>query len=136
VAEPVKRGDMWSVRIELPPDPVTGERKRTRLTARTKRELEALVAKTRTNVQEGTYVQPDKQSFGAYLTYWLETHGGNLRATTLASYRQTVDKHIIPALGAVPLQKLTAGQLHGYYAAKLTSGRADGKGGLSSRTVR
>lgn len=136
MAEPVKRGDVWTVRIELPPDPVTGERKRTRLSARTKRELEALVAKTRTNVQVGTYVQPDRQSFGQFLSYWLETHGQNLRATTLASYRLIVEKHVTPFLGNVPLQKLTAGQLQGYYAAKLKSGRVDGKGGLSPRSVR
>jgi hypothetical protein len=106
MAEPVKRGDMWSVRIELPPDPMTGKRKRTLLTARTKRELEALVTKTRTNVQEGTYVQPDKQSLGPYLTYWLETHGGNLRATTLASYRATMRQS---SAIAVPMAKGTLG---------------------------
>ena len=43
--------------------------------------------------------------------------------------------HIIPALGTVPLQRLTAAQLNSLYADLLAGGRCDGKGGLSPRTV-
>jgi integrase len=43
--------------------------------------------------------------------------------------------HIIPALGTVPLQRLTAAQLNALYADLLAKGRRDGKGGLSARTV-
>ena len=42
----------------------------------------------------------------------------------------------IPALGAIPLSQLTPQDLQTYYGEKLASGRRDGKGGLSPRTVR
>ena len=45
-------------------------------------------------------------------------------------------KHLIPALGSVPIQQLTSSRIQSYYTEKLTSGRRDGKGGLSPRTVR
>ena len=38
--EPVKRGDSWTVVVDIGPDPVTGKRRRKRVTARTKREVE------------------------------------------------------------------------------------------------
>lgn len=44
-------------------------------------------------------------------------------------------KHLIPTLGSIPLQQLTPARLQAYYTEKLTSGRRDGKGGLSPRTV-
>ena len=43
---------------------------------------------------------------------------------------------MIPALGAIPLSQLTPQDLQTYYGEKLASGRRDGKGGLSPRTVR
>jgi integrase len=47
-----------------------------------------------------------------------------------------VDKHISPRIGSTPLQKLNAPQLNAMYADMLKSGRRNGKGGLSVRTVR
>ena len=55
---------------------------------------------------------------------------------TLERYREIVDCHLIPALGAIPLGKLQAVHVQGYYAQALTSGRRDGKGGLSAQTAR
>ncbi len=46
-----------------------------------------------------------------------------------------VHAHIVPALGAIPLQKLAAEDLNTMYAALLEGGRRDGKGGLHPRTV-
>ena len=46
------------------------------------------------------------------------------------------ETHIIPALGTVPLQRLSAAQLNKLYADLLADGRRNGKGGLSPRTVR
>lgn len=47
-----------------------------------------------------------------------------------------VEKQVIPRLGGIPLQKLTPGHLNAAYADMLASGRRDGRGGLSPRTVR
>jgi integrase len=47
-----------------------------------------------------------------------------------------VKKYLIPSLGQIPLTRLRPEHLQRFYADKLSSGRADGKGGLSARTVR
>ena len=60
-----------------------------------------------------------------------------LRASTFDSYRRNIELHVVPAIGAVPLQKLTPEHLDTFYAELLTSGRRNGKGGgLSVKSVR
>lgn len=50
-------------------------------------------------------------------------------------YRLIADKHLIPALGHIRLDKLTPEAIQAYYTDKLRNGRTDGRGGLSARTV-
>jgi integrase len=59
-----------------------------------------------------------------------------LAPSTRASYAKNIRLHVTPALGAVPMAKLTGLQLDALYRELETSGRVDGQGGLSSRTVR
>jgi len=47
-----------------------------------------------------------------------------------------VKKYLIPSLGQLPLTQLRPEHIQRFYAEKLAKGRADGSGGLSSRTVR
>jgi integrase len=57
------------------------------------------------------------------LCYWLDTEiVHNHRETTILRYRNTIYKHLIPGLGAMPLQKLTPAQVQKFYADKLASG--------------
>lgn len=51
-------------------------------------------------------------------------------ATTVYAYQQMIDNHITPAIGSVPLQKLTPTMLQQYYAVKIREGK------ISSNTVR
>jgi integrase len=135
MAEPVKRGDKWTVRVELPPDPVTGERKRTRITARTKAEVKRLVTEAEHAVLRGSYVEPVRQTFGEYLTSWLNLEARNrVRATTLSSYEQLARLHILPAIGGISLQKLHQSHLQALYRDKLAS--TDDTKGLSARSVK
>jgi len=54
---------------------------------------------------------------------------------TQESYQYLIRKHIIPSLGGIPLSELQPQNIQSYYAGKLKDGRADGKGGLSARSV-
>jgi len=47
-----------------------------------------------------------------------------------------VESHIIPALGALPLQHVNASHINAFYARLLSEGRGKDKGGLSASTVR
>ena len=50
-------------------------------------------------------------------------------------YEEIVKLHLIPAFGSIPLVALKPQHIQKYYAKALQSGRRDGKGGLSARTV-
>ncbi len=60
----------------------------------------------------------------------------SVRPTTLDHYQRIVEAHVLPRLGAVPLQRLTAAKLNAFYADVLAGGRRDGRGDLSPKTVR
>lgn len=82
-----------------------------------------------------------KLTLGGWLQRWLITLDlavelGDLAPNTRLWYRSATEQHIIPGLGAIRLDRLTAADLEGFYAEKLRSGRVDGKGGLSAVSVR
>ena len=58
------------------------------------------------------------------------------KIATRERYGELIEKHIIPNIGAVELQKLDGPQIDIFYATLGNSGRRDGNGGLSPQTVR
>ena len=66
---------------------------------------------------------------------WLQEAQHNVAPKTHQRYKEIVDLHLIPALGALPLGKLQPSQVQAYYNKALSSGRRDGAGGLSAQTV-
>jgi integrase len=82
----------------------------------------------------GEWVEPSKQRLDGYLAEWIDTQ--RLGPATLASYRKNIRLHIAPYLGATPLSRLTGAAVDAWMRQLETSGRADGRGGLSARTVR
>lgn len=88
-------------------------------------------------VDRGTYVAPERTTFGRYLTEeWLPSL--RVKPSTAASYRRYVLRHLVPALGEVRLDGLTPQMLTAFYRGMETPGaRLDGQpGALSPRTVR
>lgn len=93
----------------------------------------ALRAEIRT-LEVGEWVEPTKQRLDAYLDEWVA--GLRLSASTLSSYRKNIRLHIAPYPGETPLSRLTGAAVDAWMRRLETSGRADGRGGLSARTVR
>src|SRR5687767_13494554 len=110
-------GTAYRVRVELPADPVTGERRRASKTATTKKEAERLLAEWVTEINRGTVVEPTKVTVAELLNRWMNTVAAhNVRATTLEDYRATINKHIIPAIGGIPAQRLTPETVQSFYS--------------------
>lgn len=65
---------------------------------------------------------------------WQEENG-HVKPTTRERYRALIEKHIQPELGAYRVCDLTEELLKLFVEKKLKSGRLDGKGGLSPKTV-
>jgi integrase len=88
-------------------------------------------------MEEQTYVAPKKVTVKSFLDGWID--GAQLRASTLESYRRNVKLHVLPTLGHLKLQSLSAQHLNELYRKLEKSGRLDESRmgeALSPRTVR
>ncbi len=99
------------------------------------------------NKLKGSLAPPEPETprssttFGEWMDFWYQNHSKpNLRPKAQDDYENCIYQHILPALGNVPLDRLTAGDLQQFYARLKQNGRlraADRYGpGLSDRMVR
>lgn len=123
-----KRGKTYSIRLDLGKDPQTGRRKQKRFSGfRSKKDAENELAKIINEYNRGEYVEPKKITVAEYLHQWLNMHRKNLAVTTAHQYEEIINLHIIPAIGDIPLQKLTALHIQEFLDRELTCGRKDNK---------
>jgi len=127
----------WTIVYDLPMDTVTGKRRQKSQTVKgTKRDAERTLREVLLSLEQGSYVKPNKISLGELLRQWLKDYASmNTTDRTQESYTSIIERHLIPALGKISLIDLQAQNIQSYYAKKLAEGRADGKGGLSPRSV-
>jgi integrase len=118
-----KRPDgRWEARITLE----GGKRKR--FYGKTRQEVNRRLTEALRDRDRGLPIVGERQTVGQYLTTWLQAVGPTVGPTTLHSYEIKARVHLMPALGAIVLSKLSAQQVQAFYTAKLD-------GGLSSTTV-
>jgi integrase len=84
----------------------------------------------------GSLVKPTKITVGEWLDQWLRDYRPKIARNTAQTYEFFIEKHIRSAIGQIALTDLTPAHLQRLYSSKLSSGRRDGKGGLSGRSVR
>ena len=127
----------WTMVYDLPADTVTGKRQQKSQTIKgTKRDAQRALREILISVEQGSYVKPNKITLGELLRQWLKDYASmNTTDRTQESYTSIIERHLIPALGKVSLVDLQPQHIQSYYADKLNKGRADGKGGLSARSV-
>jgi integrase len=129
--------DSWTVTYDLGPDPATGRRRQRRVTVRgTKREAEAELVRLIHERDRGIERPADRLSVEQYLARWMRDSVEITAAPrTIQTYREIIAGRLVPAFGPLPLQSLRPPQIQALYARWLREGRADGKGGLSARSV-
>ena len=135
----------YLVRIEVrSPD---GKRKQQRIGVFTnKKKAELAEAEAITKREAGTLLAPDTTTVAELMHEWLASKRPQVSANCAYDYQVTIDKHVLPALGSVPVQKLNAAKLQSQYnrwhADRLAfdeSGQAGNqktKPGLSTRSIR
>jgi integrase len=126
----------WELKFDSGVDPVTGQRiTRYKTVHGAKRDAQRELRTILTSIDGGTFGDPNKMILAEWLRQWLAEAQHSVARKTLERYREIVELHLIPALGAVPLAKLQPVHIQAYYAHALASGRRDGSGGLSGQTV-
>lgn len=127
-------GDRWRIRYERAPDPVTGRRRQTtRRGFRSEREARRALREAIGAVDEGRHVDPSRATVAEFLSSWVA--GVQVRPTTQARYRQSVERHLIPHIGASLLQALTTEDLDRCYRVLEREGGRRGQP-LAPKTVR
>src|SRR5262245_27652788 len=97
----------WTCVIDAPAGP-DGKRRQKRFSASTRKELEALVAKTIHAVNTGGYVEPVKTTVNEYLTgRWLPSIAASVRESTHIRYERVVRVHVVPAVGNLTIARMT-----------------------------
>lgn len=90
----------YTVRAPLPPDPLTGARRRRAGNVATKDAAEKLLTAWLAELDRGEAIDPTTMTVADLLATWLEADAaGRVRATTLADYTATIETHLIPRLG-------------------------------------
>ena len=131
-----QQGKVWYAVIDV--RNASGERKRKwhKLpNCKGKREAETACGKLIAEMNSGAYVEPSKLTVSQFFERWLRYIKPNVSPRTHERYEQIATKNLAPLLGAKLLSKLQPIDISAAYATALESGRCDGKGGLSPRTV-
>lgn len=117
-----RKDGRWAASIHL--GYVNGKRSRKSFYGKTRRDVQERMTKALSEVQAGLPVRSDdRETVADYLSRWLSASASQrVRPRTLAGYRLIADKHLIPAIGRVPLAKLTPAQVQAMLNAKTAAG--------------
>jgi len=112
-----QRSRPWMARIAVPGVDGDPPKQRSRSFA-TRREAEDQLVAWREEIRLGTLARPDATSIASVARDWLEWYSDRegLAVKTYESYQGTIERDIIPALGAVQVQRLTKADVTRYYA--------------------
>jgi integrase len=113
----------WELRFDTVD--AKGNRKQRSATFRGgKREAQAELNRLLAELQSGAFVEPAKLTVGEYLEKWLAHVKTRVKPNSFALYSVACRRHILPALGAVPVQKLTTLQVQELLDGLRANGRA------------
>ncbi|WP_298022480.1 N-terminal phage integrase SAM-like domain-containing protein [uncultured Dysosmobacter sp.] len=138
-----KRKDgRWEGRYTAGRDPVTGKAIYKNVLGRTQAEVKKKL-KTAIEKNGNLDTKSGQYTVGKWLDVWMENYAKlQVRPSSHKTYQGFIENHIKPALGDIPLEKLTAMDLQRLYKQLLENGRVEctesrnKPKGLSVETVR
>jgi hypothetical protein len=119
-----KRGSTWTYYAYVADG--TGRRRQiTKGGFRTRKEAEAARVEVLSSINSGTFVRPEKVTVREFLEdEWLPSQRPpTLEESTYSSYADNIARHVVPYIGAIPLQRLSPMDLNALYRRLLDSGR-------------
>ena len=124
---------LWTGVIELPP--LNGERRRKTIRRKDKKELLKVLEAAKSELQRRGDLPTANQTVEQWFTYWLKQVAKEVRPNTLDGYQRTVRNHIIPAIGKVKLDKITATHMRRVHENILAKGLSSTTALLAHRTM-
>ncbi|MBY3620371.1 tyrosine-type recombinase/integrase [Acinetobacter sp. CUI P1] len=118
-----KDGNSWYYVLETK---VNGKRKQVKKRGfKTKREADKALTGAENAVNQGTYIQPSKLSYGLYITDWMNNRKHNLSNQTFSMMNLNIHKHILPSLGDILLTEIRATTIARFISELREKGLAD-----------
>ena len=124
---------LWNGVIELPP--LNGTRRRKIVRRKDKKALIAELARLKAELQTRGDLPTANQTVEQWFGYWLKQVVKEVRPNTYDGYKRTVANHIIPAIGKVKLDKLTATHMRRVHDSILAKGLSSTTALLAHRTM-
>ena len=130
-----KQYTYWEARCTVGYDLGTGKQIQKSITGKTQKEVSQKLREMTMAVDKGTYQAPSRLTLGEWLNVWQKDYLGDVKASTAYLYGRNIDLYLIPHMGAVKLEALTAPMVQRLYNDLLSPENADVKP-LSAKTVR
>ena len=105
----------WEAQVSNGYSPGSGKRIRKTFTGKTQQEVKDKMQEVSVSIQKEEYFEPPTSTLGECIDIWLKEYCIHLKYQALKSYTAQCNTHIKPALGAVPLKKLTTPQIQTFY---------------------
>ena len=105
-----RKGQSWQLTVEMPRDPITGERKRKYKTVTgTKKEADQALRRFITELERGEYIEDNNITVSDWLQKWLEVYiVPTVSPTTLVGYKGMIRRYIDPLIGHLQIQEMNA----------------------------
>lgn len=118
--------DKHNIVIELGHDPATGRRKRLVRTVHGKKSwANSEMLRLMQELSTGTYVKPAEHDTAGFLRKWLEgRRPAGLSPHTIQGYAINIDRHIIPRIGHLRLDKVEPLHIQSLYSQMLAGGKS------------
>lgn len=105
----------WQGRYTEGYDPGTGKQIQRSVTGKTQKEVSQKLRQLTHELDEGRYVAPCHMTVGEWLELWKETYLGGVKPSTAYLYEREIQLHLLPHLGAIRLESLTAPHIQRCY---------------------
>ena len=120
-----KRSDgRWEGRYTAGRDPVTGKAIYKNVLAKTQKECKEKLERAIEKTGKVDVARSGKYTVAEWVRLWFETYSKpSIREQTAYYYNNYIEKHIVPGIGNIKLDKLTTIQIQQFYNKLKTSGR-------------
>ena len=110
-----RKDGTWEGRYTCGTNPANGKPIRKSVYGKSRPEVAEKLRAVTSAIDNGSYFEPEKITVKSWFETWLAEYMAGVKPLTVQQYTSMVNTHIIPALGAVKLAKLTTPQLQKFY---------------------
>lgn len=130
--QPRLRSDgRWECRFQTGINPGTGKAVYKYIYGKTAEDCAKKLRAAVAAIDAGTYIEPERMPLKKWLGIWIDDYCLDTKERTRNTYQSSIDTHIVPRLGAVPLCELQPHQVQ-----KFINGLAEGEKPLSPKSIK